>query len=216
MSHPCRRPCIASVLLVALVCSLALPSAARAADDAADLARTGFYLGLGAVYAIENFTLRSDDLGMAAILGPDIDPNFDDSQGVHVIAGYRAHPLLGFEFLYEFLEGFDSTSGPRQLEIDSHLVVVNAKIYPLEGCLQPFVLFGVGTHIINSEIVRDPTVSKPFQTDAGFVTRVGGGLDYYATDHLVVEAEGSYMLGSGGILRGANYGALALHFLYRF
>ena len=205
------------VALAAVGAALALaPAAARAAVSEPDAtSRSGFYLGLGASYAVENFSLTSDDLGMTAILGPGVDPNYDDSQGVDVQIGWRARPWLAVEFLYGFLEGFDSTAGVPSTEIDSHLVTLNAKLFPCGGRIQPYGLFGIGTHIINSEVL-DPAVRKPFETDAGFVTRVGGGIDYYATDHFVVELEGAYMQGSGGIVKDAEFGAFGLHFLYRF
>lgn len=209
------RLTIRGVVTAALLCTL-LPLAARAGGDVGESAsRSGFYLGLGASYAVENFSFTSDDLGLEAILGPGVDPNYDDSQGVDLQIGYRANPWLALEFLYGFLEGFDSTAGNPATEIDSHLVTLNAKLFPCGGRIQPYALLGLGTHIINSE-VRDPAVRKPFETDAGFVTRAGGGIDFYATRHFVVELEGAYQQGSGGIVKDAEFGSFGLHFLYRF
>lgn len=192
-------------------------AAASAAAETGGEFEPGAYFGLGAVYAFENFSLDSDNLGMASILGPGVDPKFDDSAGAHVQIGYRARSWLGVEFLYEFLEGFDSTRGSPDVEIDSHLFVFNAKLYPLEQrwhSLEPYLLGGLGAHWINSEVV-DPAVKKPFESDLGFVGRLGGGVAYHATRHFVIELEGSYQLGQGGIVRYARYGSLALHFIYR-
>lgn len=197
--------------LCPLLCWIAV-SPAGAADD--DFSRTGFYLGLSPVFAFENFTLDSDDLGMSAILGPGVDPDYDDSQGAHLQIGARVHRALGLELLYEFLEGFDSTNGAPGTEIDSHLVTLNAKFYPLGGRLQPYLLGGLGVRVINSEVL-DKSVKKPFETDAGFTARLGGGFVYSVTRHFVVELEGSYQLGTGGIVQHADYGSLGLHFLYR-
>ena len=63
--------------LVATLLLLALPAAA--AEDDLDPARSGFYFGVGAVYAIENFSFDSENLGMVGILGPGVDPDYDDS-----------------------------------------------------------------------------------------------------------------------------------------
>ena len=198
--------------LVATLLFLVLPVSA-AADDL-DPARSGFYFGVGAVYAVENFSFDSENLGMVGILGPGVDPDYDDSAGAHVQIGYRTHPTLGFEFLYEFLEGFDSTAGSPKTEIDSHLFTFNAKVYPFQGRWQPYLLTGIGARLINSEVF-DSAVKKPFETDAGFTARFGGGVAYSVTRHFGLELEASYQVGTGGIVRHANYGSVALHFLYR-
>ena len=197
--------------LVVLLMLVALP--AVAADDL-EPARSGFYFGVGAVYAAENFSFDSENLGMTAILGPGVDPDYDDSAGAHLQIGYRTHPTLAFEFLYEFLEGFDSTAGSPKTEIDSHLFTFNAKVYPFDGRWQPYLLTGIGARLINSEVF-DKSVKKPYETDAGFTARFGGGLAVSVTRHFAVELEGSYQVGTGGIVRHANYGTFAVHFLYR-
>ncbi len=195
-----------------LLCGIAVQPAGAENDD--DPSRTGLYLGLGAAFAFENFSFDSDKLGMSAILGPGVDPDYDNSQGAHLQVGYRVHRALGLEFLYEFLEGFDSTDGIPDVEIDSHLFTLNAKVYPLGGRWQPYLLGGLGLRLINSEVL-DKSVKKPFETDAGFTARLGGGIAYSVTRHFVVELEGSYQIGAGGIVGHADYGTLGLHFLYR-
>jgi opacity protein-like surface antigen len=174
----------------------------------------GAYLGIGAVYAFESFDFDSDRLQLGAILGPGVELDYDDSAGVHLLLGYRSRAWLGIELVYEFLEGFDSTRGTPRTEIDSHMFGLGAKLYPLEGRLQPYLLAGLGAHLINTEVI-DPTVNKPFDSDVGFVGRLGAGLAYELSRHWLVELEGSYQLGEGGIVRYARYGTLALHFVYR-
>ena len=78
-----------------------------------DPSRTGFYIGLGAAFAFENFSFDTEKLGMTGILPPNLDPGYDNSQGAHIQLGYRVHRSVGLEFLYEFLEGFDSTPMAR-------------------------------------------------------------------------------------------------------
>lgn len=184
-----------------------------------DYVRPGPYLGIGASYAIENFSLDSEDLELTGLLGPGFDPDYDNSAGVDLQIGYRVDPKLAIEFLYSFLEGFDSRLGASATEIDAHLVTLNAKWFPIEarcdGRLQPYALAGVGVQIVNSE-VRDGGFQKPYRTDAGFVGRLGGGVDYYVTESFVIEAEGSYMLPAGGWVQHTEYTSLALHFIHRF
>jgi opacity protein-like surface antigen len=184
-----------------------------------DYQRPGPYLGIGASYAIENFSLDSDELNLAGALGSGLNPKYDNSAGVDVQIGYRLDSRFAVEFLYGFLEGFDSHAGALASEIDLHLVTLNAKWFPLgelcDGRLQPYALAGVGTQIVNSE-VRSSAFEKPYETDAGFVGRVGGGIDYYLTESFGVEVEASYMLPAGGWVRHARYTAVAFHFLHRF
>lgn len=200
--------------IVALV-GLGLPGAA-AGDD---YARPGFYVGIGPSYLFESFSLDSDNLGLAGVLGSDVDPDYDNSAGVDVKIGYRVSPQLAAEFLYGFAEGFDSHAGVRATEIDVHLVSFNAKWFPLQGDggskLQPYGLLGAGTQIVNSE-VRDPSIEKPWSTDAGFVGRFGVGVDYYVTNKFAVELEASYMLPAGGWVKHTDYASLSLSFLHRF
>jgi opacity protein-like surface antigen len=190
--------------------------AGPAAAEGEEAFEPGFYFGLGAVYAFENFSFTSDNLGMAPGLLPSgLDPAFDDSAGAHALLGYRALEWLGVDFQYEFLEGYDSTRGKPDVEIDSHLFVLNAKLYPIQGRWQPYALAGMGAQLINSEAVDVKTVKKPFETDLGFVGRVGGGLAFNATRHFLIELEGAYQMAEGPLLRHARYGSLGVHFIYR-
>ena len=88
------------------------------------------------------------------------------------------------------------------------------KILRVIGRVILYLLAGIGARLINSEVF-DSSVKKPFETDAGFTARFGGGLAYSLSRHFAVELEGSYQVGTGGIVRYANYGTVALHLLYR-
>lgn len=211
-----RRRALGGLVVLWTGLAVGLPAAAGSEEAIRDDAfRPGFYLGLGAVYAFEDFSFTSENLGMTGILGPGVDPGYDDSAGAHVQVGYRLTDWVGAEILYEFLEGFDSTRGTPDTEIDSHLFTLNAKWYaPIEGRLRPYALTGMGAHLVNSEVL-DPTVRKPFETDAGFVGRLGGGIAWDVSRHFTFELEGSYQIGIGDLVGNARYGTLALHLLWR-
>ena len=203
--------------LVIVVFGLSLAASSSFASD--DYAYSGPYIGLGASYASEHFSLDTDNLGLAGTFGSGVDLAYDDSAGVDVQIGYRFDKFFAVEFLYGFVEGFDSTSGFRGTEIDLHLVTLNAKVFipvPLhESRLTPYVLAGLGTQIVNAE-VRDRVYRKPFSTDAGFVGRLGAGLAYRVTDTFYVEVEASTMLPAGGWVKHTRYSSIAVHFLRRF
>jgi opacity protein-like surface antigen len=195
-------------------------SAAASSSSASDeYAYSGLYFGIGASYASEHFSLDTDNLRLAGTFGSGVDPSYDDSAGVDVQVGYRLDEFFAVEFLYGFLEGFDSTVGFRATEIDLHLITLNAKFFVpvpfLNSRLEPYLLAGVGTQIVNLE-VRDGAYGKPFRMDAGFVGRVGGGLAYRVTDWFSVEMEASTMLPAGGWVKHTRYSSVAFHFLRRF
>jgi hypothetical protein len=96
-------------------------------------------------------------------------------------AGYRCNARFGYELQAEPIRAFDDDwSTPDSLLITSHV-----KGHLLTGRYQPYLLFGAGT--MSAKL-----------TDAGredgFTTRFGGGLDYYATKHVVLSAGVDYVV----------------------
>ena len=208
---------------VGLAIGLCVAGTAGAEADERDPARPGAYVGLGAAYTIEHFRLDSERLELAATLGPGVDPRYDDSVGVDVQAGYRLGDAFAVDFLYQWIEGFDSTAGlpgTPGTEIDAHQLTLSGRWFPpalrqASGRLQTYVFAGVGLQIVNSEVLA-PTVRKPYRTDAGFVGRIGGGIDYYLTPSLVLEFEAAYGMPAGGWVRYTRYSALAFRLQHRF
>jgi hypothetical protein len=194
--------------VVTLLLAIPLASSSPARGDDGDpgggvFDRTGPYLGLGGVYALENF-----DRGL--------DRSFDDSAGVNLRFGYRAFPNLAFELTYEWLEGFDSTDGIQPPhEYDTHLITANAKLLGLNGRCQPYALVGGGVFIVNLEHVDEPGAPKPYDVDAGFAARFGGGVDFYLGQHFVINLEGTYLVPTREV-KEKKYGTLGLGFQYRF
>jgi hypothetical protein len=210
-AHRCF--CVAVVLIVCgWGCATARAEGGPASQDAYD--RSGFHAGVGGVYAFEDFTYDIDNLGVGVAFRGNFNPAFDDSAGIDVLLGYRLTRHFDAEFQYEWLEGFDSTRGDPPLEIDTHLIVVNARAFPWTGRWQPYGLVGAGILITNTEIV-DSRYKKPYDVDVGPVFRFGGGLDFYATPHWVIGLDGAYMLATGDV-KHADYGTLAVDFRYRF
>jgi hypothetical protein len=121
---------------------------------------------------------------------------------------------MAFEMSYEWLEGFDSTAGTPEVELDTHLITANARLFGLTGRFQPYALFGVGILIVNTEL-KLPDVPKPFKVEAGFTGRFGGGLDFYLSEHKVLNLEGTYLTPSAKV-KGENYGTVGASFQYRF
>ena len=188
-----------SVLLVVVMLWLGVGPVRAAGDPVSDggFDRTGAYLGLGGVYALENF-----------------DRGFDDSAGINLRFGYRVLPHTAFELSYEWLEGFDSTGRSPEVELDTHLISVNAKLLALSGRFAPYALLGGGLLIVNTELFV-PGARKPYDVDTGLAARFGGGLDLALGEHLVLNLEGTYVVPTAEV-KGEKYGTLGMGLQFRF
>lgn len=180
---------VASLLLAAAVC-LAFASTASAQqeewDDSYDpFAREGVYIGLRGLYALENF-----DRG-AAIESVDLDIGADDAGGFGLRGGYRMHPNFAAEVLFQYYGGFavaDRASGDND-HFNGWSLTGNFKGYPLIGRIQPYGLAGFGTLVFTEKRGED----------LDFVTRLGGGVDVYISDAVVVDLEIAYVLPAGSL-----------------
>ncbi len=165
---------------VAALC--AFGGAALAAEGApGGYDRRGLYLGLGGVYAIERFDAGS-------VSG-------SNALGIDTRVGYRAHRHLGAELNVQHVEGIDlDVGGQRVLKASATSVTANAKGYPFTGRVQPYGLVGLGGTVARAEDRLGLGVSS---TTVSGLARLGGGIDLYATRHLVATAEVSYALPTG-------------------
>ncbi len=218
VDSPRRSPRLAGLGTALLVALVAGNSPARAEHPPApDPARTGFHLSLGGVYAFENLDETIGSLDVEEAYAPGSagrDPGFDDSAGIDLRLGYRPHARFDLALFYEWLEGFDSTRTQPPLEIDTHLITLDGRVFLLTGRTQPYALLGLGALVANTEIV-DGAFDKPFDTNAGFAARLGGGVDFYLSPHWLVELEGAYVVPTGAVRRN-EYGTLGFKLGYRF
>ena len=202
------------VLALAILSRIAGAAAAESAQPEYD--RAGWYLGLAGFYAISDFDRSTSELDVVPPQPPDTNPKFGDSGGVDFRAGYRPFARWAFEFDYQWQAGYDSkrsTIDPP-LEIDTHLLSLNAKWFALTGRWQPYALLGASLLIINTEIV-DSDFKKPWDIDVGFAPRFGAGVDFWIDEDWALTLEGTYMV-SVGEYAGANMGSVGAGFQYRF
>jgi opacity protein-like surface antigen len=168
---------------------------ASAQDD--DFARPGWYLGAYGVYAFEAYR----DTGIL---------DFDDSFGANFRIGYRGNEWFSLEGELEWIHNFESDFLGK---VDTRVLIggVNAKIFPLHGRFQPYGLIGVNGMYFTMK--DSPPGFDDNATDWGF--RFGAGLDIYATRHIVVGLEGSYVWGVGDVWE-RDYGSVGVGIAYRF
>jgi opacity protein-like surface antigen len=161
---------------------------------------SAFYVGIGAGFGFENF----DGTG-----GLDIDTAF----GFDAWGGYKFNKWIATELQLEYLNGFDAKI--LGIDIDGQAVTfgANLKLFPLASVLpdrvQPFVMAGPGFTWLELD-------AGGFDADElDFSARFGGGIDFYLTDNIALQASSSYVLSTGD-LDGTDYISLVAGLQYKF
>jgi opacity protein-like surface antigen len=183
--------------------SIALTDDTEIVED--DFARRGWFVGVAGSYAFATF---EDDVesNFAKTLGPAVDLSVDDSFGFNGRVGYRCNRRFSAEVQTEWLDGFDADlTQPRvdplaNVSLEPLVVTANLKGYLLTGRYQPFLLVGAGAMTVDTK-VRD-SVGLAFtgladDSENAFAMRFGGGIDLYATEHVVVSLEADYVFPFG-------------------
>jgi opacity protein-like surface antigen len=208
---------VATGLFATIVCAAAaLNAEEETAED--EYSRPGWLLGAGGSYAFETF---EDDVDLPSFM-PSLSLSADDSFSIHGRAGYRCHPRFSAEVEFEWVDGFDadiSQSGVgkvAKVDIEPIVVTANIKGYLLTGRYQPFLLVG-GGFMRADEKVRDTAAALGLSGSdhtTRFAARFGGGVDVYATRHIVVTAEAGYVLPTGSLEY--DYVTIGMGLQYRF
>jgi opacity protein-like surface antigen len=225
-----------------ILCTLTvLYSPEDEASESEEFDRRGFFIGAGASFAGENFSDRpvndiadifSNQPGLVfpIVTGPEATAKADDSWSVKGRAGYRCHPRYSIGATLEYFGGFDTEwsgalnpAGASGSDIDMLVATVDIKAYLLTGRYQPYLLMGGGIMLIETRVVNPTGSQHPWGAGPAaqsrdytdFVLRLGAGVDAYATDHVVVNIGGSYLLPAGEV-SGADVYTVGIGVEYRF
>ncbi|MFK7898607.1 MAG: porin family protein [Myxococcota bacterium] len=178
---------------------IAARAAERAAQDREYAVETGPYLGVAFVYGAEEF---DDDLVIKSSLG---------AAG---IVGWRISPFFATELRLTAFDGFDIQAGNGQAEIDGYAVTLNAKVYPFQTRIQPFIVLGIGGIQLESDTrLDDGRRFKDQEADGLF--RIGAGLDLPLSDYLSLTLEAAYLAPTDG-LTDFDVTELSTGVVYRF
>jgi opacity protein-like surface antigen len=232
---------VVRTLALTFLLVLCAPGSGRAEEGDEDLARTGLYVGIGIVLGLENFgsSLKADvnenlesrpncvGNQTAGCVNKPLGPakvSLQETGGLDAHAGYRVHRYLAVEGQLEWLDfpGFKSNeqmagnglSRNLKVEVDTLVITGNLKPYFMTGRIQPFGVVGAG--VMMEELGIEYQGNNQNERNTGFVMRFGGGVDYYATENVVLSAQGTYVTTFGSV-HGRDYTSLGLLGLaYRF
>jgi len=147
-----------------------------------------------------------------------LDAKIDKSVGLNAALGYRFLPWLAAEFNYEGVKGYDiKLGGSKAFRMDSHTLTANARFYLPFGRWQPYLLAGVG--------MAHYDLHQNFKVEGGTINvggRLGGGLDVYLTENILLNAGVSVLLTGfeievpGRNVDGLHYVSTQLGAAYRF
>jgi opacity protein-like surface antigen len=178
-----------------MVLMLSLPAAALEAEEEEeeiDFQRSAWYLVGSVAFADTHF---HDN------------PNFGTGWGFNLRAGYRAMEYAAFEIEYERFGHLLTRDDSGRAEAEVNAVTLNTKVPFFSGPLQPFLHYGLGAVIADSQLESEKL------TD--FAMRFGGGLDIYFTDHFILNTTIDYVRGFGDV-RDYRWMSIGAGLGYRF
>jgi opacity protein-like surface antigen len=140
--------------------------------------------------------------------------------GLSASAGLRPNQYFALEIAYEWLPGFSASeflpgAGLFSGDIDSQVASINLKGYYPFGRIQPFVLVGPSMMFLDSD-VRWNGIHLPGFGGSDFALRVGGGLDFFILDRLVLALAVDYVRGFGSRVDDFDYVSIGWGLKYRF
>lgn len=153
-------------------------------------AATGFYVGAGGSYAVENFDDDDDDFK---------DINYDNSWGINAKVGYHLHELLDLEFNYDYLNKFEvddsSTVLGTRFDVDIDVEVMTY-MFTLKGFF-PIASEKVKLSVVAAGGLMYAEAGSDNEIDG--CAKLGLGLDYFLIQNFSAGIEGNYTLGFGDL-----------------
>ena len=194
LCHQSEPLCQSKLLRVAAFATILLCAAVSPAEEPRpDYARDGFYLVGTGNFQWENFHIPPLPSG-----------DTDTSAGFSFKAGYRFHPHFSAELQYEWLHDFIEDA----LELgDAGLFGTNLRAYLTKGRLQPSIILGLNW-------MRAPIPTG--ETRDTFAVRAGIGFEFYASEHFILIADGSYVQPVSNGLADFPFGSIGGGIGYRF
>jgi opacity protein-like surface antigen len=201
------------------LCGVAVFFLAASAGAQSDrFTKPGPYLGVGPSYLYQQFQGRGGDA------------DFGDTWGFNARGGYRFSPYCAAEAEYEYGDTFGTHPNfiingqqfTNRHTIQTNTFTLSGKgILPLyvgqlNGAIQPYLTGGIG--FLNANANRNARTDLGGRSGTSFAGRVGGGLDFPVTEHIVPYFDYSYVMTTGGATWSNNawYTAIGFGVKYQF
>jgi opacity protein-like surface antigen len=223
-----RPDAIAGVISIGAVSGIACWITAMAGDDddqaekaKLEYARPGWLVAVGGSYAVDQSEggVKSDVQDAVPFAVDSL--SLKNSFGFNGHVGYRCHSRVSAEVEVEWLDGFNGTAfqdGAGKIysaNIEPVVVTTNLKGFLMTGRYQPFLQVGAGVMTAETKL-RNLTVSgSESNRTTEFAMRFGGGLEFYATKHIVLTLDTDYVLPFGD-LENLDYVTIGWGLQYRF
>jgi opacity protein-like surface antigen len=183
-----------------------------------DYGRLGPYIAVGGGAAISE--IRPGWTGKRAGGSPDFYETAETGS-IHLRAGWRFHPYVGAELLWEYQTPWKVDFGDDDADLHVWNLLANLKVNLTTSRWQPFLVTGIGLGRRSLETRAeffDPngnTRRTLADDDEGFVARVGGGLEVYLNDLVTIGAEVAWVMGTGS-LSPIDYAVTTVVLAYHF
>lgn len=200
------------------MCLTAVMLSDESDTDEEGYARRGWLVGAGGSYVFETFEHEVES-EIQKTIGSTASTSADDSFSVNGRVGYRCHPRFSVELEEEWVHGFEidlfNSMGSKIAtdDVAPWVETFNTKGYLLTGRYQPFVLLGGG--IMTADYDAKVRGFSDGSRETNFAMRFGGGVDLYATKHVVVSLETDYVIPFGNV-GPLDYLSFGLGLQYRF
>jgi outer membrane protein W len=208
-----------------LMLAFSLCAGLAVSAGAEDFSRPGPYVGLGGTFGTNLFEDDVEDV-VEDVTGTSVDLDIDNSWGLNTVLGYRMASFFATELQYEYIDSFQiavSSPAASELDLTGHVMTLNLKLVLPTWRIQPYLLLGIGGAFYQSEgsVLNTNLFARDEWVLAG---RVGGGLDFYLTKHLVLNVAATAVLTADEVsssfsaedVGGLNYVAVQAGLQYRF
>ena len=186
-------------LEIALMATFLVAGSALAGENVSStFDQPGFYIGAGGVYASDIFETEIEDIAEDTF-GVPVNVDVEDSWGANGRIGYRLGSWFAAEIQYEWIDAFDVDLAAVGLPIgaaslEAQTVTLNGRLIAPIWRTQPYLLVGVGGAFYDFKDNTAGNILGGSGDRTGFAGRVGGGLDVYLTQNLVLNAEATVLL----------------------
>jgi opacity protein-like surface antigen len=181
-----NRPIRISTVIVITTLALSLVASAAGAGD---FDRPGVYLSVSGLYAVPLFEDELQKITPAL--------SIDDTAGLQARLGFRLLSFLAVEAQYEWIDGFDVDFDGQGtiMSLASHNLTGNLRLHIPIWRIEPYALAGLGATFWKINDENDSFLFPDGDSDGtGFAGRLGGGVDFYLTEHIVLNAEATAVL----------------------